>query len=742
MIVINNHGMNNRHYRKSKMLILVVCALMLLGLAEAKESSFTPSLGQPCLSLDPDGTALDIIGFGGALFGDFRFNSKEDKAELFNRVCLQGEGGWRLEALGLIVTGISATPTFTAEMGRLSVDDWRLAADFINSREGGLELDNVRFYNEATRGSAEAVNYDIESGKVLMQELSAVAGNYRIEGAVGRLEDNVLIFEDALATTCVCEDETIYVIVSPEIDVNLLQERVTISKGTLTIGGTKISLAPNLVLDETSFVDLKSPLTVRYDGREPDGTGLEVLANLDVADGVVFQFGVIGADAAHDTNVVSLIKVKDEGVSATLGYAKGGGLQGDVAFTVPVNDNLDFEFGVNNRYFASQHYLREGYMALSYKQKIAFYEGISLSLNPRALLAMSGQTIGTSIVNSPRFNTSLGANFSAQSPVGTFGLNTKSEITTYPNYWHSEDNSWQYGIYINPNWALTIAEWQAKLSYQRRWTNAASPFSTKLDRLSELNKLDGSIRYSRPKVPSFQSISFEDRALVKNHFGFSLSASGSYDFLIDAANAEKLNDNDPKNDTSLQNPLRSLKFGVTGDWRYEQILLQASLSVETAALWSDIVDSKVNARIDGSLSASLSNGAVFGLRSRYYLEAISKKDENGKDVEQPLLDLLELNALYPFEIGQVTITPLLGLDFAPLITNTGGLGISSHGLTVAWANCCGTLTVGYKQRDDIWDVTLGLSVESRNRPEPDTTSVDPFGLEEPISNEGEPSSNP
>lgn len=683
--------------------VILLSILLVCYQAHAREATDIPTLGQPCITLDPEGTTLDIIGFGGALFGDFRFNSREDKAELFNTICLQGEEGWQLEASSLLVENLSTTPSFSAQYGRLNLADWRLAAQDIISAEGSIELSQARFYNDTARGEAEHISYDVTTGEATLQELYAVAGNYRIEGARGRLYSTDLIFEDALATTCLCDDDKLYVVIAPEVNIDLLAQRILIEDGVLRIGDTRIELEPDLLLDENSFKNFEPPISVRYDGNEA-GNGLEVLTRLGLAQGTVFEFGVVGFNGKSQERIFGVVKVSQPGVSATVGYAKDGGWQVDARFEQALSEDFILDFGVNNRYFASQNYLSEGYIGLSSRQVINLYDNISLSLTPRIFAALTSQQFAKHTFGSARLGAALPGNLSVPSPIGNFALAFNAQITSYPSQWYlpedSEQDAWQYGLYLKPSWLLKLSELETRLSYERRWTNGASPFTKAVDKLAEVSTLAGSASFTRGNVPDFDKVSYQDRALVQDNFSFALSANGVYDFL---------------QDTSKANPVRKLAFSISSTWRYEQILLQAALNLETAALFSEFYDEKVEARFEGELTANFASGMALGLRSRYYLEPKLTKDKQ----EQPLLDVLELNALYPFTLGEFTFEPYLGLNFAPLLNNTGALGISSHGLMMSWENCCGTMALGYRQVDDITTISIALSVDSDNRPEVD-----------------------
>ena len=203
-------------------------------------------------------------------------------------------------------------------------------------------MTDVTFRSGDVTGEAQASVYDLD-GVLELVEVSAQGRGFRVQGARARLQGNNLLFEDALATTCVCEDGALYVIRAPSASYDLSREAVSIREGRLEIGSVTVAL-DDITLSPERLADLTFPIVVEYvdDSEDLDqrGTGLGIrVPSLPVGKGVRLEFGVVGLDSKFPLNGILLLHYTDELVTFDIGKAAKG-VQADVSVSEPLLPGL------------------------------------------------------------------------------------------------------------------------------------------------------------------------------------------------------------------------------------------------------------------------------------------------------------------------------------------------------------------------------------------------------------------
>ncbi|MDZ7703710.1 MAG: hypothetical protein U5L04_04400 [Trueperaceae bacterium] len=614
---------------------------------------------------------LEVQGYGVAFVGDLVFDSNADRAELFNGVCfVAGTGAgaeaaaWQIEAEQMVVENVSGAPSFVADGAMLTLGGWQIVTSRLRSDETGFVLTESSFINQNIQGRAASVRYDLETGDTLLGEVSAASPRYRVSGARAQLIGDSLIFEDALATTCMCEGDELYVVTAPNVSFDLVQERVVIRDGVLEIGNVDISLAEELELSEEALRDVEFPVVIEYIGDDPstdgsrEGTGLGIrVTSFRVAEGVSVEVGATGIDQAYPLSGILLLHVKRPNLRIDIGKAAEG-FQANVAAEEALLPWLDIDFGVDTELWAAQDFLQQGYVGVTaHEQLNDLLPGDSFSVSSRGFLALSRQVIDGTDVRSPRLGNTLTLDYVfPDTPAGVFGVAAGAELIYYPSY-----RAAQYGVQFAPRWRYATGPFSANASYSLLLTNAASPFSESLDRLEDESEVNATATVLGPLTGI---------GLPTGSLDGQATANTRLDLLARRADDESL--------------VKELTFGVSGFYATGTAVLRPSFEVEVASLLTGVY-ADADAFVSGDISFAVPAIEV-GLRSRYDLEPATRG-----------FDQLELRTSFPIVLPAVTLTPFIALDSARYLFGTDSAVIAGHGLEAAFKTCCGTVITAYRQ---------------------------------------------
>ena len=619
-----------------------------------------PARETPCERLPSDRT-LELAGLGAATFGDINFNQKEDAATLTNGVCVRGEG-WRLEAASLKAMNVMTQPVITASEARLQIGDWAVESETLLAESEVMQLTEVRFVGGlegAVTGAAARATYAFTTGEFTLDDVWALGQGYRVSGARATLSGETLIFDNAVATTCTC-GPAFYTVSSPELRVEEAG-RVFVRNGVLNVGGAAFKLAPELDLSDPSSLRLP----VRVDTLE--GVGRTLQTRLPLGDGFALTAGVTGLGETRPSAPFGLLHINRPGLGAVAGRGPWG-VRADVRLFEPLNDTLTVSFGLRNHLWELEDFLREGYVSLSGARTLTGPFGDdSLRLTGNATVAVSGQRLGDAFVIAPRAALSAEAAYiSPETPVGRFGLRTGASVSVYPTF-----DKIQYGFRLAPSWRLERGPFTSSLTFNQLFTNSASPFSVRLDRLVPLSALFGSAAVTGD---------------LRGGGEVGVTTTFGYNFLPES------------NKNSLRALLLTARAAVPVAFAEDvSFTLTPTFDLELARVLEPRFDPDTRAFV--ALGVGLYN-ENFGadLYARYNLLPEVRR-----------LDVLEVSGSAPVHVGErITLEPFLALNLVGPLTGAGPLRVSGVGLSFTYRSCCGTLTAGYKQVRGEAATTLAL----------------------------------
>lgn len=607
-------------------------------------------------------TALFALGFGGAtatwaegVCAGFspRLLTIEGLGSVFYHQLSIRNG--LVQFSGGVCVELSAAPT------------WRLEAEALAGTPQGFVLETVTLSSHDVVATALTARFDLVTEELVLTAVDAQSPLYRVRGAQARLQEGVLWFTDARATTCVCEGEPFYLIGSPEARFDLTDNRVVVREGVLTLGRLGLPLPAELTLSEAVLADLEAPLVIEYLPRDPErgvpGSGFGVrVPNLPLEEGLSLELGLSGLDAEYPLNAILLLRLRQPNMEADIGKAREG-VRIDFVRYEPLLPWLRVTYGTHNRLYASQGYLQEAFAGVVVEHAMMnLFGGDRLGLRGELFAAGSSQFVEGGLVLLPRLGGRAAVTYrSPATPLGRLDLTLDSSLTSYPPI-----ARWQYGVRLRPTWTWQRVPLTVSLRYDRQWTNAASPFSTALDRLTPIHTVAAAVTLAGPLGQG------EGR----------LTARGRYNFLPEAG----------------RNPLEQLSLSAEAELPGGGVIVRPSLTLDAAGWFDPVGDARSLASLQAGLEVAGETWTV-GLRTRYRFVA-------------PVtgLDRLELSTSFPLTLDTVTLTPFLALDFAPLVLTGEPPRISGHGLTLVWRSCCGTLQVGYRQLDNQFTTRFALQL--------------------------------
>ena len=655
--------------RRSCLCFLLLLLFFACAASQAIEASREP-LVDPCDIARA--TSLELEGVGVASFGDLQYSSREDQARLLGGVCIKaqdtsaGAPAWTLSAPLLEVTALSTEPRLSAEQVVLTLQDWRISAMTFSSDVRRLELTDLVFSRQQLTGRAQEGHYDLLTGSVTFEGIAAREGRYLIQSERAVYQHSSLQFENAVATTCLCEGDAPYTLRAPNATLDLQRGTMMLHDGILQLGALEIALAPAFEVSEAFLTQIAFPLQFKFSpttsGQPGTGFGV-VLPALPLDDGFSVELGLLGLDADHPLTAVALLHVLRPGIRATVGQARFG-VQADVLLEQTLAPGIVFEFGINNRHWRrEQDFLHEGFLAVRAVTELRdLIGGDALDLSARTFAAFSSQIVGTTTVMSPRLGASFGASYTLPpTALGTFSIANVTNVTYYPG-----TQAVQYGVRLTPTWRGAFGPVRTEVIYDRRWTNSTSPFAGTLDRLSPIQTLRTSVLIGGPLIPGLEG---------------SITAASRHNFRRDT-------------------PVEAFAFGASLRYTVDDLLITPLFELELAALLNPLTptDANIRAFVGGGINLR-SPVWEAGAGTRYNL----KPGQEG-------LQWLELYGAYPITLGDITLKPFLALDFAVTLQHGEPPAVSGHGLDLSWHHCCGTLALGYRSHRDRFTTTFSLEL--------------------------------
>lgn len=619
----------------------------------------------------PEGALeLSIAEVGTVYFLTLEPGLSEGRLELGGGVCVAGAGGWLLRSERLAASGLETAPTFEASEVQLEISGWTIEAEHLRYAEAKVELSRVRFRSREVQGEAEQAVLQTATGALELQAVSAQGRAYRVQGERARLEGERLFFEDALATTCICEASALYVIRAPEASYDLSREELAIQDGRLLIGSVSVTL-DDLILSPERLADLSFPIRVEYvaGSETQQGTGLGIrIPELPVTETLSLELGLLGLDVEYPLKGVLLAHYQDERVSFDLGTS-GDGPLAEFALREPLTPWLDARFALRSNYWSVADYLHDGLLGLEARHSLTLWRGDQLYLTPGVFIAASSQQPAGGAVQGARLGAYLGGRYRAPpSSWGQFALDLRLEASHYPHPVRAAQS--QFGLRLAPSWRANLGPLQLSASYTGQVVAGSSPFSSSLDRLEPVSQIAATARVEGELTPE-----------LSGDFG----VDARYDFLA-AAPADVWSE-------------RFTQLTLSGSLRWEQgeRFVASQLSAQLAPLLNAELREDGPSYLEGDLELGGEDWQL-GLAARLDL------------LEPDPLSKLEASVAFPLDFGDVRLKPFLAFDVLPMLRDEFPR-ISGHGLELTWRSCCGTIVLGYRQEENNFSTSFALKFD-------------------------------
>ncbi len=625
---------------------------------------------------------ITLEGFGTVYVDNLRLNKADDEAELSDGVCFASSGTpqFTLTVPTMRVEQLSTDPQFVAQGATLTLGRYTIFAETLEGDADGLALANLSVMSEQFSGTAVRARYTLENAQTIFSGVQFKLGNFRVEGVAAGLTENTLVLQSARATTCVCENGGLYTLLAPDVVIDLATGLVRVEGGVLETLGLRFGLTPNLrfLLDAAQLPNGRpgggriqvggAALLPAAPAPQPVGTvideGTRLALPLQLTPWAGLELGAAGLDPDHPLGLVSLLKlgfaVGRGNLQAVLGRV-GPGLRADGLIRTPLAPGVGLDVSTTNRLWADAGYLHEGSLGVYGSRRLTGVlgeVGDALELGGQFFAALSQQTLGGILVQSPRFGVRGTANYvSAPTGFGVFALRTESALTLYPQGGGGADDLTQLGIRLQPSWRIASGIFRAGVGFDQQLVFGASPFSTYLDKLEPRSVVDAT--------------------LTLQEGASNVSLGARYAFLL----------------VGEKNPVRRLRLDAATTLPVFGVTARTTLSAEFAGLLGP-PDPDVDAFVTTQTELILPTLPLeLGLLARYDLLP-----------EKVGLKLLEVYASYPFTVQNVTLRPFLGLNAAPLLAGYLPTGdalpvVSGYGLEVAYRSCCGTLRASYRLHD-------------------------------------------
>ncbi len=621
-----------------------------------------------CKEQLPKAYKIELASIGTTIYvGDFPEGEDIEKGPfaLTGGVCIENDNGVQLLTVAATVTITEESPNIEAEDVQVSFENYELTAKTLRTDGQHLELSEVVFTGTNLEGVAKAASYTFETREIELFDSSVRGQSVSIESQHATLLGDQANFEKLTATTCRCSGDPFYQVRAERATFNLTTQTLLVSSGILELLGLRFAFNEVTVSPQT-LQDFKFPVTIEYvAGSVADGgTGLGIkVPSLKLDDTLTLELGLVGLDDAHPLSGIFVVHFKDELTRADIGLTPFG-LQADFQVTQPLEPWLGVSFGINNRHWKKADFLHESYLSIEANTSLNVLGNDSLALNGQVLLAGSSQDLPVQPVLDGRLALSSGASYQAPAlPFGQFGLTAQTRLSYYP-----VADKVQWGVRLAPRWQHTLGPASFDVLYSRQWTNGASPFSTKLDKLEAESRIVAATKLAGPLLDNLQG---------------ELNFSVNYNFLdVDSYVGEGF-----------------VSLATSGKLNYQinNLNVVPSFGLEVAPL--------MNPDLDEDFRPLLKAG----------LDVISSRWEAGFEVNYDLelgdFSKLETRGSFTIDIGDVSLEPFLALDILPTLTDNSWPQLSGHGLEVQWRTCCGTFNVGYRQFNDTFSSSFSVSLE-------------------------------
>ena len=618
------------------------------------------AFAETCIEQLPGALESNISGVGSLYFYDAKGNQANSNFTFFGGICLEGKEGWQLLTERIEVT---ALPEARAENVTVSFQGWQLQASFLQASPAGLTMQGITFFAEGIKGVAQEASYDFTSQEINLIKASTEGKNLRIEGQEATLVDGKVFFADIEATTCNCENDPLYKLSAQQATLELNTQKLFIDQGTLFVLGLPVALN-NLEISPESLETFTFPIVIEYvpeDSSNNKGTGLGIrIPSWRVDEHLNLELGVVGLDNIYPLGGILLTHYKDGITSFDVGYASEG-FQADVKVKQPLSSTTHAVFAVRNRDWKSQDFLHEGSLGFETTSSLPWLGNDTLSYSLSGFTAISSQTLDSLPFHDGRLGTE--ATLRYQLPPSAFGnleVNLKTNLTYYPLHHQA-----QWGVRFNPSWHYQYGAFGIRIGFIEQWTNSASPFSTKLDRLEPQSQLSLST-----------SLNMQVSKDVKGELSFRVR----YDFL--------------DVDTSMKEGFTELGFNSKLMWTYKDLTFAPYVTGEFASALNP--DLSTNSYLEAGMDA-LAPRWEAGFSTRFDTDFSLSK--------------IEFKTAFPIDINKVILKPFIAIDVLPILQAGDFPRISGHGLELTWRSCCGTISLGYRQQENTFKTLIGFTLE-------------------------------
>ncbi|MCA9837605.1 MAG: hypothetical protein KC422_11850 [Trueperaceae bacterium] len=609
--------------------------------------------------------SLDSLGI--VYFQDV--NSKNDNTllTLFNGVCLIAQDGWQVESSEISVF-FKDDGSFLMQADGIDaqVFDWEVQALKLEAYSDTLILYDLNLKGQELAGSAAEARFEISTGDISFKAVEAKTKALRVLGETATLNQDTLILQDAVATTCTCDTDALYVIEADEIGFSYTSETLSVSNGHLKIGTLDFELG-NRTFSRDTFAQFQFPITIDYSEDDSAnnirGTGLGVLVpKLAIDKNFSLEFGIFGLDSEYPLRNSFLANYASENLSFTIGNNIFGP-QADFSYRQELLPWLKADFSMLNRHWLEQDFSHDASLSLLANYSLKDLNLPSASVSSTLFAAASSQTLSTPIT-SARLGGKLKFSYSLNNrDWGQLSSSLEGQEIFYPSF-----PVQQYGVNLNLQWRKNLSpKTSVLIAYNRQWTNSGSPFSSKIDRLSPSNTL---------------SFNFSSAERLSPEWSESISFRSSYDLLAD----------------------------LPGFTAFSDLALTAQLKYQSTN-WSlsPYLDSHLEGLLNPNYSALTDAYLDTGLRLEY--EELELGSKLRFDLRDSSLDSWEFSSGFPLSLGNVALRPFIAMDIMPSLTSGELPRISGHGLNLSWTTCCGILDVGYKQYNNQFATSFGVRFE-------------------------------
>jgi hypothetical protein len=640
--------------------VLAFCLSFLL-------STFSTALASSCEEQLPNAYKASFPGVE-IYFGNFTGEDiQKGPYTLTQGVCIENVNGFQLITVEANVTIVDDAPNIEARNVDLSFENFQLTAETLQTNSAGLELTGVTFTGPSLQGMAEEASYAFETQELELRETLVQGESFTIEGKRAKLIGDQATFEDLTVTTCHCSGDPLYLVRAKRANLDLTTQTMNVNSGTLELAALRLNFN-DVTISPQSLQDFRFPVQIEYvpGQRKDGGTGLGVrIPSLRIDDTLSLELGVVGLDTEHPLAGILVVHYKDSSATADVGLTPFG-LQADFKVTETLAPWLNLSFGVNNRHWEKADFLHEGYLTLDANHALSVWEGDSLSLNAQVLSAGSSQELATGSVLDARLALNTNATYQAPAlPLGQLELTAQTKLSYYP-----VAGTTQWGVRLAPRWRQTFGPASVDVLFSRQWTNGASPFSAKLDKLEPESRLIASTKLAGLLVGTLQG---------------ELNFFVNYNFL-------DIN-------SYVGEGFASLAASGKLSYQINNLTVVPNLSLELAPLMNPDLDKDFRPLLNAGLDV-ISPSWEAGFGASY-------------DLELGELSKLETRGSFTIDLGDVALEPFLALDVLPTLTDNTWPRISGHGLEVALQTCCGTLNVGYRQLGNVFTTTLYVTLEQR-----------------------------